>query len=84
MFSSYITKKCLIYILGYTKKINEFKFRTMSCNFSHRFFVTVVIYVIFIVYVAKKMTLTLTLTLYNKKNVSKIYDIFFQLNVDRG
>ena len=35
----------------------------MSCNFSHRFFVTVVIYVIFRVYVAKKITLTLTLTL---------------------
>ena len=34
----------------------------MSCNFSHRFFVTVVIYVIFRVYVAKKITLTLTLT----------------------
>ena len=35
----------------------------MSCNFSHRFFVTVVIYVIFRVYVTKKITLTLTLTL---------------------
>ena len=35
----------------------------MSCNFSHRFFVTAVIYVIFRVYVAKKITLTLTLTL---------------------
>ena len=33
----------------------------MSCNFSHRFFVTVVIYVIFRVYVAKKIILTLTL-----------------------
>ena len=32
----------------------------MSCNFSHRIFVTVVIYVILRVYVAKKITHTLT------------------------
>ena len=35
----------------------------MSWNFSHRFFVTVVIYVIFRVYVAKKIPLTLLLLL---------------------
>ena len=44
----------------------------MSCNFSHRFFVTVVIYVIFRVYVAKKITLTLTLCKeFSNKNTSK-------------
>ena len=46
----------------------------MSCNFSHRFFVTVVIYVIFRVYVAKKITLTLrdfgNLSLKGKKDES--------------
>ena len=42
----------------------------MSCNFSHRFFVTVVIYVIFRVYVAKKITLTLTLTLAKKSQAN--------------
>ena len=56
-----VDSACLTYshkcFLGYTKKINEFKLEQWV---SHRHFVTVVIYAIFRVYVAKKISLTLT------------------------
>ena len=49
----------------------------MSCNFSYRFFVTVVIYVILRVYVAKKFTLTLTLLLF----VRELLDLSIAVNL---